>query len=132
MSEPIVYIDRSTVRPARAAELKAAMAELVEFVADREPQLLSYGFFLDEDDTQMTVVAVHPDSASIELHMEVGGPKFREFADLIDLQGIEVYGEPSERVRELLRQKAQLLGEAGSVQVHSRQAGFSRLAAHAT
>lgn len=83
MSGPIVYIDRSEIREGRLEELREAIDELVEFVDTREPQLISYGFYLDEEAGRMTVVAIHPDSASLELHMEVGGPQFRKFKDLI-------------------------------------------------
>lgn len=127
MSEPIVYIDRSRVRPGKLEELKRAIDELVEFIEEREPQLLSYGFHLDEEGSRMSVVAVHPDAASVELHMEVGASAFRGFADLIEMEAIEVYGEPTDRVMEQLREKARALGEQGKVVVQRRQAGFTRL-----
>lgn len=127
MSGPIVYIDRSRVRPGKLEELKPAIEDLVEFIEEREPQLLSYGFHLDEDESRMTVVAVHPDAASVELHMEVGGEAFRGFADLIEMEGIEVYGEPTDRMLEQLQQKADALGEAGRVVVDRQYAGFARL-----
>lgn len=127
MSEPIVYIDRSRIRPGKLEELKPAIEDLVQFIEEREPQLLSYGFHLDEDQSRMTVVAVHPDAASVELHMEVGAEAFRGFADLIEMEGIEVYGEPTDRMMEQLQRKAESLGEAGRVVVDRRHAGFARL-----
>jgi hypothetical protein len=130
MSEPIVYIDRSTIREGKLEQVKAAIVELVAFIEAKEPQLVSYSFHLDEEERRMTVVAVHPDSASLELHMSVGGPAFRKFADWIDMSGIEIYGEPSEAVLNLLRQKAQMLGRSGSVLVHKPHAGFSRVSVH--
>lgn len=129
MSEPIVYIDRSTIRPGRLRDLKRKIDDLVEFIDEREKQLLFYGFYLDEVASRMTVVAVHPDAASVELHMEVGGEAFRGFADLIDMEGIEVYGEPSDRMLEQLESKARDLGDRGSVSVGTLHAGFTRIAA---
>ena len=76
----------------------------------------------------MTVAAVHPDSASLELHMEVGGPEFRKLTGLIRLQIIEVYGRPSDKAREQLQQKAQMLGGARVV-VDELHAGFARFPA---
>lgn len=127
MGEPIVYIDRSRVRPGKLDELKPAIEELVEYIEEREPQLLSYGFHLDKDAFRMTVVAVHPDAASVEFHMEVGGEAFRGFAHLIEMEGIEVFGEPTDRMLEQLEKKARALGEGGRVVVDRRYAGFSRL-----
>lgn len=127
MSEPIVYIDRSRIRPGRLEEVRNGVAELVDFIGEREPQLLYYGFHIDEEAGRMTVVAVHPDAASVEYHMDVGAQAFRQFADLIDMEGIEVYGEPTDRMLEQLEQKARDLGEDGSVQVAGRHAGFARM-----
>ena len=131
MSDPIVYLDRSRVRPGKLAELRRAIDDLVGFIEEQEPQLLSYGFHLDEDASRMTVVAVHPDAASVERHMEVGGEAFRGFAELIEMEGIEVYGEPTDHMLEQLRQKAAALGESGRVVVDRQYAGFSRLDAPA-
>lgn len=128
MSGPIVYVDSSEVRGGKLEELKAAMKELVEFVDANEPQLIAYSFFLNEDDTRMTVVAVHPDCASMEFHMQVAGPAFRKFTELINLSTIEVYGQLSDALLEKLRQKAQMLG-GGTVVVHKLYSGFTRFGA---
>lgn len=131
MSDPIVYVDRSEIRSGKLDELRRAMTELADFVEAHEPQLLSYGFFVDEQTAQMTVVAIHPDAASMEYHMEIGGPRFRKFADLLQLRSIDVYGEPSAKVLEQLRKKAEMLGEGGGLAVHHLHAGFVRFGAAA-
>ena len=126
MPDAIVYIDRSEIQPGRLEQVRATMNELVAFVDANEPQLLAYSFFLSEDGTRMSVVAVHPDSASMEFHMEVAGAGFRKFKGLITLSTIEVYGQVSERALQLLREKAKVLGRA-SVVVHTPYVGFARL-----
>jgi hypothetical protein len=75
----------------------------------------------------MTVVAVHPDSASLELHMDIGSEEFRKLAHLLTLTAIECYGRPSERALEQLRHKAATLGNAGTLVSVGRFAGFMRL-----
>jgi hypothetical protein len=125
MHPPIVYIDTSAIRDGKLDELEEAMRHLAAFVDAKVAQLISYGFFLDEKRTHMTVVAVHPDSASLEFHMDVGREEFRKFADLIDLLTIEVYGAVSDDVLERLHQKARMLGD-GTVTVHELYAGFAR------
>lgn len=125
MPDPIVYIDSSRVREGKLEELEAAMKRLAAFIEANNPRVTSYRFFLDEDAARMSVVAVHPDSAALELHMDVGDAEFRKFADLVDLSSIAVYGEVSDAVLERLNQKAQMLG-SGAVAVHHAQAGFAR------
>lgn len=123
--QPLVYVDTSTIRDGKLEQLREAMRSLAAFVEANVPQLISYGFYLDGDQRHMTVVAVHPDSASLEYHMGVGGAEFRKFADLIELLRIEVYGRVTDAVRERLNQKARMLGK-GTVTVHEFYAGFAR------
>ena len=124
-SEPIVYIDHSDIREGSLEELKAGVRRLVELIDAREPQLISYGFYIDEASSKMTVVAVHPDPASLELHMDIGSAEFRKLAHLVTITEIECYGQPSERALEQLRQKATALGDRGTVVSVGRFAGFT-------
>lgn len=126
MSEQIVYIDRSEILDGKLEELKEGINEFVEFVDAREPQLISYGFFINEEAARMTVIAVHSDSASLEYHMEIADAEFRKLAGFIKLVTIEVYGRPSNKALKQLRQKAQMLDEGESVVVPEQQAGFAR------
>jgi hypothetical protein len=103
------------------------VAQLVGFIESREPQLIMYGFYIDEVEARMTVVAVHPDSESLERHMEVGGGEFRKLAHLVRLTAIECYGQPSERALEQMHQKAAALGEGGAVVFIKQFAGFAHL-----
>ncbi|MGH3369100.1 MAG: hypothetical protein ACRDPR_03805 [Nocardioidaceae bacterium] len=124
---PILYIDRSDVHHDRWDELKAGIRSLVAFVDARQPQMVTHGFYLDEDADRMTVVSVHPDSASLERHMDLGGPEFKKLAPFLTLRQIEVFGRLSARAAELVRQKAGMLGDQGTVRFHEQYAGFDRL-----
>ena len=130
MSDLILYVDTSDVREGALEELKPAIRELVEFVEMHEPRLIAYNAYLSNDGTELTVVSVHPDSASLEHHMTVAGPLFRRFVELVTLSSIHIYGEPSEKVLRQSHEKAQLLGR-GAVTVESVFAGFTRLVASA-
>jgi hypothetical protein len=125
MAPSIVYVDVSSIREGKGEELEAAMTDLARFVEAHMPRIAFYGFFLDEARATMTVVAVHPDSASLEFHIDKGNEEFRKFRDLIDLSRIEVYGDVSDGVRERLDSKARMLGR-GTVTVHALHAGFAR------
>jgi quinol monooxygenase YgiN len=126
MSEPVISIDTSLIRDGRLDELKSAVADLVEFVRANEPRPIVYEVNVDPTGSRMTVVQVHPDSASMEHHMTVAGPAFAGFAELITLSTMDVYGTPSEGLLELLRRKVRMLGDA-TVVVHDLQAGFARI-----
>ncbi|WP_432134508.1 MULTISPECIES: hypothetical protein [unclassified Streptomyces] len=126
MSEPLFYVDRSDVLEGKAEAVRTGMLDLADFAEEHEPQLIAYHFYLDEAGTTMTTVAVHPDPASLDLHLRIGEQRFRAFATLVRLRTIDVYGDPGRTALDQLRQKAAYLGGA-EVTVHTRQSGFSRL-----
>ena len=119
----IVYIDHSDIREGCIDELKEGVRHLADVIDQLEPQLISYGFHFDAAAERMTVTAVHPDSRSLELHLEVGREEFRKLGRMLTLTGIEVYGSISARARVMLEQKAAMLGVSG-VTLHERHAGF--------
>jgi hypothetical protein len=121
----IVHVDHSDIDEGRLQDLKEGIRRLVDVIDVREPQLIAYGFHLDDEAGRMTVTAVHPDSASLELHLEIGNEEFRKLGGMITLSQMEVYGSISERAREMLEQKATMLGGRG-VTVTERFAGFAR------
>jgi hypothetical protein len=131
-SEPIVYVDHSDIKEGSLEKLKAGVRGLVDFIDAREPRLITYGFYIDEGAATMTVVAVHPDSASLELHLDVGGTAFRKLAHLLTLTAIECYGRPSEKALEQLEHKAAALGNGGTVVSIERFAGFTHLSSGTT
>ncbi len=124
---PILYIDRSDVHRDQWDALKAGIRSLVAFVDAHQPQMATYGFYLDEDADRMTVVSVHPDSASLERHIDIGGREFKRLAPFLTVREIEVFGRLSARAEELVRQKADVLGEQGTVTFHKQFVGFNRL-----
>lgn len=125
MSEPVIYIDRSEIREGKIEDVKTRVAELTAFIEHNEPQLISYAVFVEDDGRNMTVIHVHTDAASLETHMEVAGPLFRNFVELVQLRTIDVYGAVGPELMGRLRQKAELLGGA-SVASHPLHVGFVR------
>jgi len=129
MAEPLIVLDTSEIREGKREQLERGIAELAAFVETNESHPIAYEVYFGDDGRRMTVLQIHPDSASMERHMELAGPVFARFADLVVLRTIDVYGSPSENVLEQLRRKAELLGTA-TVTVHDSQAGFVRFGSH--
>ena len=126
MSDLILYVDTSDVREGALDKVKAAIMSLIDFAEKNEPRLIAYSAYFSGDDTKMTVVSVHPDSASLEFHLTVAGPLFRPFVELVTLSSIHIYGEPSEMVLKQSHEKARLLGQPATVVVEPLFAGFTR------
>jgi len=125
MGEPITIIDTSTINEGRVDEVRAAVKELAKFVEANEPRIVAYQIYFDAAHSEMTVMQIHHDSASVEFHMDVAAPLFARMKDLITLRAIHVYGAPSRRAMDLLRGKARLLGDS-SLAVYEAQAGLDR------
>jgi hypothetical protein len=125
MNDLIYYVDISIIQKGKLNELKNAVQDLVEFVKLNESRPISYNIYFNEDGTQMTLMQIHPDSASLEFHLEIAGPAFQRFKDLIRLSTIRIYGKPTDNLLNQLQRKAQMLGNA-KVVVHNFQSGFSR------
>ena len=127
MSQPIVYVDTSEVRVGQLDKLKLAMDDLVHFVEANEPRLLAYNVYFNDDGTRMMVLHINPDSAALEFHMNIAGPKFEPIGEFINMLAIDVYGRPDAPVIEELQRKSEMLGN-GTVRVHNLLAGFARMA----
>jgi hypothetical protein len=127
VSDVIVSIDWSEVREGRLEELRVAMKALVDFVESNEKRPLGYSVYFSGDGTRMTVLQIHPDSASMESHMRMAAAEFAKVKDLLSLEAIDIYGAPSEALLDLIRAKAEALGGA-TLAVHDLHAGFSRFA----
>ena len=110
MSDPLVVIDTSDIREGKLEELKSGLAELADFVEKNEAAPLAYHVYFDEDGTRMTVLQIHPDSASMELHMDVAAPLFRRFTELVDLTRVDFYGSPSAAVLDATRRRPSCWG----------------------
>ncbi|HJR18177.1 MAG TPA: antibiotic biosynthesis monooxygenase [Actinomycetota bacterium] len=126
MSEPLIFVDVSEILPEKLEEAKSAFKELAAFVEANEPGTISYNVFFNTTETVVTVVQVHPDSASMEFHVKVGADLFRKFAGLLTMRRMEIYGEQSASLLEAMQAKAKMLGAPG-VEVHNLHAGFTRL-----
>ena len=122
---PLVYVDVSEVNEGAGDVVRGLFSKLVEFVEANVPGAVTYGVYLDEDASEVTIIHLHRDSASLEQHLEAGREQFERFAGLVTLRSIRVYGEPSERAIEKLHAKARTLG-VDDVAVRSLHAGFIR------
>lgn len=96
MSVPILVIDTSEIRKGKADDVKTAFAELAAFVEAHEATPLAYNVYFDGD-ARVIVVQLHPDTASLERHMDIAGPRFAPFAELLTLRRVDIYGAPEKQ-----------------------------------
>lgn len=127
MGQPIVFIFKLTVREGRLDDLKRYLRAINDFVEANEPRVIAYRQFIDEAGTEMTDVQIHPDSESMEFHMQVAGHKIGEAFEYVETKSVEVCGTLSDALLEQMRQVA---GSGVPVSIKSSLGGFDRFGAH--
>ena len=125
MAGPFIIVFTYKIKQGKLEEARKKIAELVDFVETNEPRMIAFHCFLDEPGTKVTILQVHPDSASMEFHMEVNAKHFATAYDWLDENiGEARYGEISDS----LAAEFAKWDEPGSDTVHMpvHQAGFTR------
>ena len=104
MSGPFIIISTWGIKEGRLAELKRFQNELTEIVKAKEPQLIAFNAFVNEDGTEMTSIQVHPDAASMDFHLKVLrehlGDAMSAVADFVQPKNMEYYGTPPESLQD--------------------------------
>jgi hypothetical protein len=123
MSGPFVFVSHGSIKPGKREDFEAWAAKFATWVGEREPRLLAFHSFVDEAGENYTSIQVHPDAASMEHHMRVLGEEIMATFDYVDSDRVEVYGEPSDAVRAMVSQIADVEVVVQSVHL----AGVTRL-----
>jgi quinol monooxygenase YgiN len=84
MSGPLIYVGTYTIKPGSQDEARVRLAELVDFVETNEPRMIAFNAYLDRDGNTVSIVQVHPDSASMEFHLLVNAKHFATAFDWLD------------------------------------------------
>jgi quinol monooxygenase YgiN len=128
MSQPFISIATLRIKKGKLDDFTRSYKEVVETVMEHEPRIIAFHGFVNEDGTEMTIIQVHPDTASMDFHMQVLADKLAEHVaralgpELIEPKQVEYYGTPSESALEMDRQVPGLV--VGIKPLHV--AGFTR------
>jgi hypothetical protein len=108
MSGPFIFIATNRLKPGKLEAERARVPGLVEFIEANEPRLIAFNEYANEEGTEVAVVQIHPDAASMALHMEIVAERAASaYAETLEATtGIQVFGPPSDAVVEMLRRQA--------------------------
>ena len=84
MSGPLIVVFSYSIKPGKQEEARKRIAELVDFVETNEPRMIAFNTYLDRDGKTLSIVQVHPDSASMEFHMQVNAKHFATAFDWLE------------------------------------------------
>ncbi|MGD8998645.1 MAG: hypothetical protein PVH80_11105 [Anaerolineae bacterium] len=123
MSEHLVFVGTYAIQEGTYDAFDAANKEMADFVEANEPRLISWHTYVNEEGTEATTIMVHPDSESLEYHLQVAGSRIRKGVQMVQTKRIELYGEVSDRLLEQLRRISDMSG-SWPVIVKSHLHGF--------
>ncbi|HEX3435001.1 MAG TPA: hypothetical protein VHT25_13180 [Solirubrobacteraceae bacterium] len=108
MSGPFIFIATNRLKEGKLADERKRVPGLCDFIEANEPRLIAFNEYANEDGTEVGVVQVHPDAASMEFHMQVVAERAAHaYAETLQATtGIQLYGPPSEAVLETLSGQA--------------------------
>jgi len=127
MPEPIVFISHFRVKKDKLDGLRHLSREATELLEADKPRTLAFLAYLNEHGSRVTIVHVFADADSMDLHVQGSEERTRAAYEFVEPEGfeIEIYGTPSDRVLEMMRQEAT---SGGKLSVQSELlGGFLRL-----
>lgn len=106
MAKPFFVISRWHVKEGKRERLEHFAKKIAAIVKANEPQIIGFNYFLNEDGTELTVIQIHPDTASMDFHMQVlrenWDESFSEYSQIVeDNISVEYYGTPPASALEL-------------------------------
>jgi hypothetical protein len=108
MSEPFIFIGTHAIREGKLEDFKKTWRELVELVEADEPRLIAFNGYANDDETEVTVVQVHPDADSMLFHMQVARKHIEKGTEeLLDTRDFQIYGPPNDTVLGMIKELSQ-------------------------
>lgn len=125
MTGPLIFIGTHKIKEGKLDEYRKTWQSLVDLVESKEPRVIAFNIYVDEEANRVTGVQVHPDAESMGFHMQVVGEEIRDSYQYIEkTESIEIYGEASEALLQGMRQAAPEGTPLRIITTHG--AGFTR------
>src|SRR5712664_3655530 len=108
MAGPFIFIATNRLKAGKVEAERQRVPGLVDFIEANEPRLIAFNEYANEEGTEVAVVQVHPDTPSFEFHMGVVRERAsRAYEETLEATtSIQVFGEPTETILEMLRRAA--------------------------
>jgi hypothetical protein len=100
MVAPFIFIATNRLKPGKLEDERRRVPALSAFIEENEPRLIGFHEYVNEDGTEVGVVQIHPDAASMEFHMDVIRERAeRAYAETLEATtSIQVFGTPSDQI----------------------------------
>jgi hypothetical protein len=125
VSEPLIFINHYTLMDGKFEDYEKMVQESVDFVEGKEPDMLHFASYANEDRTEATTFQVHRNAENMAYHMELMASRVQDASEIWDFSTMrmEIYGTPTEAILERL---SQLAGTGLTVTIEGPVTGFNR------
>ena len=123
---PTLFVATNRLKPGQLDAERRRVPGLIEFVEQNEPQLIAFNEYVNDNCTEVTVVQVHPDAASMQKHPEIIGERAAQaYDETLDATiAIQIFGPVDPRMLTTMRTQT---GERVSLTVAIEHlGGFTR------
>jgi NAD(P)-dependent dehydrogenase (short-subunit alcohol dehydrogenase family) len=102
---PLIFVATNRLKPGQLDAERRRVPGLVEFVEQNEPQLIAFNEYVNDDGTEVTVVQVHPDAASMQTHLGIIGERAAQAYDetLDATLAIQIFGPVDPQMLDTMR-----------------------------
>jgi quinol monooxygenase YgiN len=122
----VVFISHFGVKEGTLDDLKRLTADVVGRLREQKPGTVLYLAYLDEQGSEISFLHAFPDADAMDAHFEGADERAAAAYQFLEPRGWEVYGTPSDRAMETLRQAATSAGASLTV-LPEHLDGFLRL-----
>ena len=106
MAQPFIFISTFRLRQGELSVFREMCSGLVEMVQSKEPRLIAFNLYANEDGTEVSNVQVHPDADSMLFHLRllrehISGAVGEEGPIDVTVSN-QIFGTPSDAVLDML------------------------------
>jgi NAD(P)-dependent dehydrogenase (short-subunit alcohol dehydrogenase family) len=93
-SAPLIFVATNRLKAGQLDAERRRVPGLVQFIEQNEPRLIGFNEYVNDDGTEVTVVQVHPDAASMQRHLSIIGERAAQaYAETLDATlAIQIFG----------------------------------------
>ena len=97
MSEPIVFISHFKIKEGKLDGLKQHAQMMTELIKAEKPGTVAFLQYLNENETELSIVHVFPDADAFDRHGEGVAERARAAFEFLEPISRELYGMPNEK-----------------------------------
>jgi hypothetical protein len=106
MSEPIVLISSQRIKKGKLDGYKQFSQKVTDLLTANKPGTVAFLPYLNEEETEATIVYVFRDAAAMESHLQFAAGVTKESSEYMDVVRLEVYGRPTDANLEAMKKIA--------------------------